>query len=437
MSKRMSRGHRRPCRHRTCDTTTAGDPHGATSTRGPDAEQRGGEHQRIRSSEMRITARFCWEAACYLLTPGQGATLVGRHGPFTPGEDRSSHIRPTSSRTHREAAHFNSSLTILAPLELLSAELLTRDLACDPLSSLSPAVAVRTERIDERMRTRNALIPREEPGVLRMRSPPITCALPVAGLRTAGFAVGAPSSVPNAGTQVRQQERGKKSSEPSASRARCAVLARGCTVRVAWGSAGPRHLGFHADSSRGDPARLRAAMGILFTKLWRLFNHQEHKVIIVGLDNAGKTTILYQFSMNEVVHTSPTIGSNVEEIMVNNTHFLMWDIGGQESLRSSWNTYYTNTEFVIVVVDSTDRERIYVTREELCKMLAHEDLKKAGLLVFANKQDVKGCMTVAEISQSLQLTSVKDHQWHIQACCALTGEGLCQGLEWMMSRLRV
>lgn len=48
--------------------------------------------------------------------------------------------------------------------------------------------------------------------------------------------------------------------------------------------------------------------------------------------------------MNEVVHTSPTIGSNVEEIVVKNTHFLMWDIGGQESLRSSWNTYYSNTE---------------------------------------------------------------------------------------------
>uniref|UniRef100_G7PKK8 ADP-ribosylation factor-like protein 5A n=1 Tax=Macaca fascicularis TaxID=9541 RepID=G7PKK8_MACFA len=178
-------------------------------------------------------------------------------------------------------------------------------------------------------------------------------------------------------------------------------------------------------------------MGILFTRIWRLFNHQEHKVIIVGLDNAGKTTILYQFSMNEVVHTSPTIGSNVEEIVINNTRFLMWDIGGQESLRSSWNTYYTNTEFVIVVVDSTDRERISVTREELYKMLAHEDLRKAGLLIFANKQDVKECMTVAEISQFLKLTSIKDHQWHIQACCALTGEGLCQGLEWMMSRLKI
>ncbi|XP_013918009.1 PREDICTED: ADP-ribosylation factor-like protein 5B isoform X2 [Thamnophis sirtalis] len=150
-------------------------------------------------------------------------------------------------------------------------------------------------------------------------------------------------------------------------------------------------------------------MGLLFAKLWSLFCTQEHKVIIVGLDNAGKTTILYQFLMNEVVHTSPTIGSNVEEIVVKNTHFLMWDIGGQESLRSSWNTYYSNTE----------------------------DLQKAAVLIFANKQDMKGCMSAAEISKYLTLSSIKDHPWHIQSCCALTGEGLCQGLEWMTSRIGI
>lgn len=66
--------------------------------------------------------------------------------------------------------------------------------------------------------------------------------------------------------------------------------------------------------------------------------------MIVGLDNAGKTTILYQLLMNEVVHTSPTIGSNVEEVVWNNLHFIMWDLGGQEVLRAAWNTYYTNTE---------------------------------------------------------------------------------------------
>ncbi|XP_039769801.1 ADP-ribosylation factor-like protein 5B isoform X1 [Ornithorhynchus anatinus] len=164
-------------------------------------------------------------------------------------------------------------------------------------------------------------------------------------------------------------------------------------------------------------------MGLLFAKLWSLFCNQEHKVIVVGLDNAGKTTILYQFLMNEVVHTSPTIGSNVEEIVVKNTHFLMWDIGGQESLRSSWNTYYSNTEFIILVVDSIDRERLSITREELYRMLAHEDLRKAAVLIFANKQDMKGCMSAAEISKSLTLSSIKDHPWHIQSCCALTGEG--------------
>ncbi|XP_060636766.2 putative ADP-ribosylation factor-like protein 5C [Anolis sagrei] len=176
-------------------------------------------------------------------------------------------------------------------------------------------------------------------------------------------------------------------------------------------------------------------MGQLFAKLLSVFGSREHKVIIIGLDNAGKTTILYQFLMNEVVHTSPTIGSNVEEIVLRKTHFLMWDIGGQETLRSTWNTYYSNTEFVILVIDSTDRERLTMTKEELYKMLAHEDLRNAAVLIFANKQDIKNSMSTSEISKFLTLSSIKDHPWHIQGCCALTGEGLPAGLEWMVSRV--
>ncbi|XP_061445514.1 putative ADP-ribosylation factor-like protein 5C isoform X2 [Rhineura floridana] len=148
-------------------------------------------------------------------------------------------------------------------------------------------------------------------------------------------------------------------------------------------------------------------MGQLFAKLLGIFGNREHKVIIIGLDNAGKTTILYQFLMNEVVHTSPTIGSNVEEIVLRKTHFLMWDIGGQETLRSTWNTYYSNTE----------------------------DLRNAAVLIFANKQDIKNSMSTSEISNFLTLSSIKDHPWHIQGCCALTGEGLPAGLEWMISRV--
>ncbi|CAF2925505.1 unnamed protein product [Rotaria sp. Silwood2] len=177
-------------------------------------------------------------------------------------------------------------------------------------------------------------------------------------------------------------------------------------------------------------------MGFLFSKIWALFGNEEHKIIIVGLDNAGKTTILYQFLMNEVVHTSPTIGSNVEEVVFKNIRFLMMDIGGQESLRSSWQTYFAQTEYVILVVDSTDRERLPLTKQELFRMLQSEELRSASVLIFANKQDIKDSMSSAEISKQLCLTSIKDQAWHIQACCALTGEGLYQGLDWIASRVK-
>lgn len=171
-------------------------------------------------------------------------------------------------------------------------------------------------------------------------------------------------------------------------------------------------------------------------KLFSFFGNAEHKICIVGLDNAGKTTILYQFLMNEVVQTSPTIGSNVEEIVWKNTRFIMWDLGGQESLRAAWNTYYTDTEFVILVVDSTDVDRISTTRDELHRMMGHPELSKSSILVFANKQDVKGCMTVGQISKQLNLQALKNQNWHIQACCALSGEGLFKGLGWIVNNIK-
>eukprot|EP01117_Protostelium_nocturnum_P003603 TRINITY_DN1480_c0_g1_i9.p1 TRINITY_DN1480_c0_g1~~TRINITY_DN1480_c0_g1_i9.p1 ORF type:complete len:202 (-),score=21.20 TRINITY_DN1480_c0_g1_i9:449-1054(-) len=180
----------------------------------------------------------------------------------------------------------------------------------------------------------------------------------------------------------------------------------------------------------------RERMGVMFSKWWHSFFHfDEFKAIIVGLNNAGKTTTLYKLLLDEVVATTPTVGGNVEEVVYKNLRFLMWDIGGQESLRSSWHTYYINTHVIILVVDSTDRERMNITKEELVKMLDHEHLKNALLLVFANKQDLKGAMTVAEISTALGLHNHKDHANHIQACCALTGEGLFQGMDWIVEKL--
>ena len=81
---------------------------------------------------------------------------------------------------------------------------------------------------------------------------------------------------------------------------------------------------------------------------------QQYKIIIVGMNNAGKTTILYKLALNEVVVTEPTIGSNVEEVSHQNLKLQVWDLGGQENLRSAWDAYYKDTHAVIYVVDSAD-----------------------------------------------------------------------------------
>ncbi|KAI9199708.1 ARF-like protein [Polychytrium aggregatum] len=177
-------------------------------------------------------------------------------------------------------------------------------------------------------------------------------------------------------------------------------------------------------------------MGIVLTKLWRLlWSQTEYKICIVGLDNAGKTTVLYRLIYNESVSTSPTIGSNVEELRYKNIRLMVWDIGGQESLRQSWSTYYVNSKAVIMVIDSSDVGRLHIAKAELHRMLEHEHLKSACLLVFANKQDVKDSRSAMQISEALALSTLKDRHWHIQGCCAITGEGLHDGLDWIVTRL--
>ena len=127
-------------------------------------------------------------------------------------------------------------------------------------------------------------------------------------------------------------------------------------------------------------------MGSLFTKVWaRMLGSKEMRILMVGLDAAGKTTILYKLKLGEVVNTIPTIGFNVETVEYKNIVFNVWDVGGQDKLRALWRHYYLGTEGLIYVVDSSDRDRIEEAREQLHKMLGEDELKDAVLLVFANK----------------------------------------------------
>lgn len=113
----------------------------------------------------------------------------------------------------------------------------------------------------------------------------------------------------------------------------------------------------------------------------------------------------------------------------------VWDLGGQERLRTSWATYFRGTHAIIAVIDNTDRARISIMKDELFRLLQHGDLEHSVVLVFANKQDLKEAMSPAEITDALSLHSIKNHDWHIQACCALTGEGLYDGLGWIAQKV--
>merc|ERR1711964_704678 len=135
---------------------------------------------------------------------------------------------------------------------------------------------------------------------------------------------------------------------------------------------------------------------------------------MVGLDAAGKTTVLYKLKLGEVVTTIPTIGFNVETVEYKNIRFTVWDVGGQHKIRKLWRHYYQGTDGLIFVIDSSDRDRIEDAREELSNILGDDEMKDAVLLVFANKQDLPNAMTSTEVSEKLSLQNVRSQPWFIQ-----------------------
>jgi len=178
-------------------------------------------------------------------------------------------------------------------------------------------------------------------------------------------------------------------------------------------------------------------MGLTFSKLFdKLWGKKEMRILMVGLDAAGKTTILYKLKLGEIVTTIPTIGFNVETVEYKNIQFTVWDVGGQDKIRPLWRHYFQNTQGIIFVVDSNDRDRIVEAREELQRMLNEDELRDAILLVFANKQDLPNAMNAAEITDKLGLHGLRQRAWYIQSTCATSGDGLYEGLEWLATTLR-
>ncbi|KAJ6446685.1 small GTPase superfamily, ARF type [Purpureocillium lavendulum] len=170
---------------------------------------------------------------------------------------------------------------------------------------------------------------------------------------------------------------------------------------------------------------------------------KEMRILMLGLDNAGKTTIVKKIMGEDVNTVSPTLGFIIKTIDYDGYKLNIWDVGGQKTLRSYWRNYFEKTDALIWVVDATDRLRIGDCRDELHGLLLEEmlpvadesgqRLAGASLLIFANKTDVDGCMDEQEIRTALRLDEIRSHQWHILRCSAMTGTNLQEGLAWVVA----
>jgi len=176
-------------------------------------------------------------------------------------------------------------------------------------------------------------------------------------------------------------------------------------------------------------SRIKGALGMLPS-------NREMRVLVLGLDNAGKTSILYRLQLGNVVATVPTVGFNLETLTYNNITFSVWDLGGQTGIRPFWRCYFSGTDAIIYVVDSTDKERMGVAKHELFALLDEEELKNACLLIFANKQDCDNAASQAEVATALGVAGIGNRTWAIFKSSAHTGEGLAEGMDWMCEKLR-
>ncbi|NXX74160.1 ARL14 protein, partial [Urocolius indicus] len=157
---------------------------------------------------------------------------------------------------------------------------------------------------------------------------------------------------------------------------------------------------------------------------------KQANILMLGLDSAGKSTLLYKFKSNDTFLTTPTIGFNVDMIETKRDFTLtFWDVGGQQKMRELWCEFLENTSGLLYVVDSSDQRRLEESKKEFELLLRNEFLKSVPVVVLANKQDLPGAFNAEDITRRFNMHKYcSDRSWYVQPCCALTGEGLSDAL---------
>ncbi|XP_040054140.1 ADP-ribosylation factor-like protein 3 [Gasterosteus aculeatus] len=163
---------------------------------------------------------------------------------------------------------------------------------------------------------------------------------------------------------------------------------------------------------------------------------REVRLLLLGLDNSGKTTLLKQLAEEDISHIAPTQGFNIKSVQSSGFKLNVWDIGGQPKVRPYWKNYFENTDVLIYVIDSSDRKTLEETSLELFELLEEEKLAAVPLLIFANKQDLATATPTSELVECLHLHTIRDRMWQLQACSAVTAQGLQDGMTWVCKNIK-
>ncbi|CAF0896327.1 unnamed protein product [Adineta steineri] len=179
-------------------------------------------------------------------------------------------------------------------------------------------------------------------------------------------------------------------------------------------------------------------MGKVLSKIMKKLSADGPKrILMLGLDNAGKTTILYRMKRTEDFHTVPTIGFNVETISpCRGISLTVWDVGGQDHLRTLWHHYFDNVDGLVFVIDSTDSRRLHLARAELEGIYQHEAMKDVPLIVLANKQDNDDALPAEHIARKLNLIEWPEDSYYIIPCCGLSGKGITDAFTTLAQMIR-
>merc|ERR1712083_1195017 len=130
------------------------------------------------------------------------------------------------------------------------------------------------------------------------------------------------------------------------------------------------------------------AMGLLSILKKMKKDEKEARILMLGLDNAGKTTVLKKLSDEDISTIMPTQGFNIKSLVHEGFKLNVWDIGGQKTIRAYWSNYFEASDALVYVIDSSDSRRLEESGAELKELLAEDKLANVPILIYANKQDL-------------------------------------------------